>query len=211
VCLEKSPKGTDKYAQQKTGPWKVYAKWFTISCQGKGTVKAIFENINQMQTTGIIGKYAIGGAVGATFYLEPSATLDVDIFVTFPMESGQVLLTLTLIYDYLQARGGKLEGECIVVDGWPVQFLPPADALDREAVTEAIETDVEGVRTCVMSAEHLVAIALRTGRLKDHNRVLQFIEQKAVDENKMHTILQRHDLVSKWEQFQRRYLGGGHE
>jgi hypothetical protein len=127
------------------------------------------------------------------------------------MEPGQVLLSLTPIYDYLRARGGKLEGEYIVVDGWPVQFLAPADALDREAVTEAIETDVEGVRTWVMSAEHLVAIALRTGRLKDHNRVLQFIEQKAVDENKLHTILQRHGLVSKWEQFERRYLGGAHE
>jgi len=92
-------------------------------------VKAIFENINQMQITGIIGKYAIGGAVGATFYLEPSSTLDVDIFVTLPTQPGQVLLSLTPIYDYLLARGGTLEGEYIVVDGWPVQFLPPADSL----------------------------------------------------------------------------------
>ena len=29
-----------------------------------------------MQADGVIGKYAIGGAVGATFYLEPAATLD---------------------------------------------------------------------------------------------------------------------------------------
>jgi len=174
-------------------------------------VKAIFENINQMQITGIIGKYAIGGAVGATFYLEPSSTLDVDIFVTLPTQPGQVLLSLTPIYDYILARGGTLEGEYIVVDGWPVQFLPPADSLDREAVTEAIETDVEGVRTWVMSAEHLVAIALRTGRPKDHNRILQFIEQNAMDEDKLHSILQRHGLVSKWEQFERRYLGGTHE
>jgi hypothetical protein len=35
-----------------------------------------------MQAEGVIGKYAIGGAVGATFYLEPSATLDVQIFVS---------------------------------------------------------------------------------------------------------------------------------
>ena len=174
-------------------------------------MKAIFENINQMQTAGIIGKYAIGGAVGATFYLEPSATLDVDIFVTLPTRPGQVLLSLTPIYDYLLARGGTLEGEHIVLDGWPVQFLPPADSLDLEAVTEAIETDVEGVRTCVMSAEHLVAIALRTGRPKDHNRILQFIGQNAMDDDKLHSVLQRHNLISKWEQFERRYLGGAHE
>src|SRR5258706_10672269 len=47
-------------------------------------VKATIQAINQMQADGVIGKYAIGGAVGATFYLEPAATLDVDIFVTLP-------------------------------------------------------------------------------------------------------------------------------
>lgn len=31
------------------------------------------EVINRMQADGIIGRYAIGGAVGATFYLEPVA------------------------------------------------------------------------------------------------------------------------------------------
>jgi hypothetical protein len=74
-------------------------------------VKDIFEKINDMQAAGVIGKYAIGCAVGATFYLEPSATLDVDIFATLPARSGQLLISLGRIYDYLQARGGKLEGE----------------------------------------------------------------------------------------------------
>lgn len=46
-------------------------------------MKRTLEMINRLRADGVIGKYAIGGAVGATFYLEPSATLDVDIFVTF--------------------------------------------------------------------------------------------------------------------------------
>jgi hypothetical protein len=37
--------------------------------------------IEQLHATGVIGPYAVGGAVGAAFYLEPVATLDVDIFV----------------------------------------------------------------------------------------------------------------------------------
>ena len=45
-------------------------------------MKATIESINQMLADGIIGKYAVGGAVGAWFYLEPAATLDGDIFVT---------------------------------------------------------------------------------------------------------------------------------
>jgi hypothetical protein len=55
--------------------------WFTILA-GHEAVKATIESINQMLADGIIGKYAVGGAVGAWFYLEPAATLDVDIFVT---------------------------------------------------------------------------------------------------------------------------------
>jgi hypothetical protein len=43
-------------------------------------IREAIATINQMQSDGIIGRYAIGGAVGATFYLEPIATLDVDIF-----------------------------------------------------------------------------------------------------------------------------------
>lgn len=46
-------------------------------------MKATLAVISQMQSDGVIGKYAIGGAVGATFYLEPAATLDIDIFVSF--------------------------------------------------------------------------------------------------------------------------------
>jgi hypothetical protein len=174
-------------------------------------VRAIFDLINQMQAASIIGKYAIGGAVGATFYLEPSATLDVDIFVTLPTGPSQALLTLTPLYAFLQSRGGREEGEHIVIDGWPVQFLPAADALDEEALAEAVETEVEGVRTWVMSAEHLAAIALRTGRPKDHNRVLQFLEQNSLDEARLQGILQRHGLSVKWERFQQKYLGDAHE
>ena len=37
--------------------------------------------VNQMVADGVIERYAIGGAVGATFYLEPVSTLDVDIFL----------------------------------------------------------------------------------------------------------------------------------
>ena len=36
--------------------------------------------IEQLHADGVIGPYAIGGAVAAAFYLEPDATLDVDVF-----------------------------------------------------------------------------------------------------------------------------------
>jgi hypothetical protein len=39
--------------------------------------------LNDMVSAGIIQKYAIGGAMGATFYTEPFTTFDLDIFVMF--------------------------------------------------------------------------------------------------------------------------------
>lgn len=169
-------------------------------------MKATLEMINQMQADGVIGKYAIGGAVGATFYLEPSATADVDIFVTLPTAPRSPLLSLGPIYDYLKARGCRVEGERIVIGEWPVQFLPPHGALEQEALDEAVQTDVEGAPTWVLGAEHLVAIALQTGRAKDYARIVQFLEQDAVDADRLNRILMRHGLVSRWEKFERKYL-----
>jgi hypothetical protein len=179
--------------------------------QGRQTVKATLEAINRMQADGVIGKYAIGGAVGATLYLEPAATLDVDIFVTLPTAPGSLLLSLAPLYDYLKSRGGTVKDEHIVIGGWPVQFLPPKNELEREAVAESVPATVEGVTTWVMSAEHLVAIALCTGRSKDHIRILQFIEQDAVDRGKLQGILERHGLTPKWKRFERKYLEGTDE
>jgi len=174
-------------------------------------MKATLEAINQMQADGVIGKYAIGGAVGATLYLEPAATLDVDIFVTLPTAPSGLLLSLAPIYDYLRAHGGTVQGEYIVVGGWPVQFLPACDELDQEAVEEAVTTTVEGVTTRVMSAEHLLAIALRTGRSKDHLRISQLLRQEAVDLDRLGKILERHGLSSKWRVVKATSLKGDHE
>jgi hypothetical protein len=171
-------------------------------------MKATLDVINRMKADGVIGKYAIGGAVGATFYLEPSATLDIDIFVSLENPQGSLLLTLTPIYDYLTSRGYKAEKEYLVIEGWPVQFLPPSDSLDQEALQQAVETEVEGVPTWVITAEHLVAMALRTARAKDFSRILQFVESGVLDANKLDPILKRHGLLEKWEQFGVKFLGG---
>ncbi len=170
-------------------------------------MKTTLEVINGMQAEGVIGKYAIGGAVGATFYLEPSATLDIDIFVSLNSPEGSPLVTLAPIYDYLTSRGYRADKEYLVIDEWPVQFLPAADALDEEGLEQAVETELEGVRTWVVGAEHLVAISLRTGRAKDFARILQFVEAGVLESHKLDSILMRHGLMEKWEQFGIKFLG----
>jgi hypothetical protein len=170
------------------------------------SVAQVIALINQMKADGVIDRYAVGGAVGATFYLEPVATLDVDIFVAFREEPGQLLISSQPILDYLVARGGVLEGEYIVVAGWPVQFLPPTSPLVEEALAEAVTVDVETIPARVFTAEHLAAIALQTGRAKDKARLLQFIEAGAIQMEVFQSILARHGLVDRWQEFERTFL-----
>ena len=173
------------------------------------SVVRVISVVNQMEADGVVERYAIGGAVGATFYLEPVSTLDVDIFVTFKPQSGQVLVSPRAIFDYLTARGGVVEGEYIVIAGWPVQFLPPTSPLVEEALAEAVTVDVEGTPARVFTAEHLAAIALETGRAKDKARLLQFVEAGAMEAKRFQTILVRHGLVDRWREFERTFLQSG--
>jgi hypothetical protein len=170
-------------------------------------IKNTIAAINQMQADGIIERYAIGGAVGATFYLEPVATLDVDVFVAFQPEPGRLIVSPKPIFDYLKARGGTLEGDYIVVAGWPVQFLPAGNPLIEEALALAVQKDVAGTPARVFSAEHLAAIALQTGRAKDKARLLQFLESGALDPARFQTILSRHGLLESWKGFEKLFLG----
>ena len=102
-------------------------------------MEATLKVLNELEREGVITRYAIGGAVGAIFYMEPFLTYDVDVFVLLPQTAGG-LLTLTPIYEALRKRGCPEEGECILIEGMPVQFLPAYNALLEEALAEARET-----------------------------------------------------------------------
>ncbi|MBM4341673.1 MAG: hypothetical protein FJ110_19275 [Deltaproteobacteria bacterium] len=171
-------------------------------------MRETLEAIHQLRADGVISAYAIGGAVGATFYVEPMATMDIGVFVSFQGAPDDLLIDLSPLYGWAEAHGFETRGEYIVLGGWPVQFLPPSDALDQEALARAVETEVEGVKARVMTAEHLVAIALRVGRAKDCARILQFIEAAALDAAVLEDILARHGLARKWAEFGRRFLEG---
>jgi hypothetical protein len=169
-------------------------------------IKDAIAVINEMQGDGVITSYAVGGAVGATFYLEPVATLDLDVFITFRTEPGKLLASPQPIFDYLKSRGGYMEGEYVVVAGWPIQFLPAAGPLAEEALAQAVEKNVSGQLVRVFSAEHLAALALQTGRAKDKARLLQFIETGALDAGRFQDIILRHGLRENWQRFEKQFL-----
>ena len=160
--------------------------------------------IERLHADGVIGRYAVGGAVGATFYLEPMATVDVDIFVLF--ERAPLIVTLTPIYEACAKLGYQAEGEAIRIEGWPVQFLAATSPLLEEAVKQAARRESDGLTTRVMTAEHLMAIALQTGRAKDHARLVMFVEAAIADMDRLREILGRHALLEAWAKFEKRFL-----
>ena len=128
-------------------------------------MNATLEAINPVQADGVLGQYAIGGAVGATPYLEPAATPGCGHFCDTASAPGVgCSLSRVRLYGYLEALGGRVPDEPIGVGGWPLQFLPPGNDLEREAL--------------------------------------------AVDRAKLPGKLERHGLIPKRKQFERKYFEG---
>jgi hypothetical protein len=166
-------------------------------------MKETLSEINELRAAGAIGQWAIGGAMGAIFYLEPISTYDLDVFVIF--EGSPLILSLEPIYSFMSSRGHRADGDAILVHGWPVQFLPAESDLLREAVERAQVMDFEGVPTRVMLAEYLMAIALQTGRGKDFARLISFVEAKVADERVLVELLGDYHLLDAWHRFQEKY------
>ena len=154
-----------------------------------------------MVTDGVIESYAVAGAIGAMFYIEPFSTKDLDVFVLTPQD--RIIIELPG-WDYLKALGyTEIQNEGIVVEGWPVQFLPATTPLEREAYLNAHILDVEEVPVRVALPEHLVAIMLKVGRPKDIARIRMFLSQDAVDIGALEDVISRQGLVEKWMEFRK--------
>ena len=155
--------------------------------------------LNELESAGLVERYAIGGAMAGFFYAEAVVTEDLDAFVLLKTSGG--LISLTPIYDFLKQRGATEEREHLWLAGTLVQLIPTFDALTEEAVREAVEKTIGQTKTRVMRVEHLIVIALKTGRAKDHSRISLLLEQAEVDEARLRDILLRHQLQDRWEKY----------
>ncbi|HOK57319.1 MAG TPA: hypothetical protein PKV21_05145 [bacterium] len=151
--------------------------------------------INELKKKGLINDYAIGGGIGALFYIEPFLTYDLDIFVVLKEEPDKVIIDLSNIYNYLQSKGYKWKGEHILIEGVPVQFIV-ADELEEEGIKNAKKVRYKGIPTKVLSPEYLIAIFLRTGRKKDIEKVERFFEETKINKRKLRNILKKFNI--KW-------------
>ena len=164
-------------------------------------MKKALQALNGLEREGVLGRYAIGGAMGATFYVEPFTTFDLDVFVVLPEAGG--LVTLAPLYRELAKRGYPAREECVMVEGIPVQFLPAGTPLLAEALAQARDVPYEDVTTRVFGPEHLVAVAVQAGRAKDRQRVQMFLDAGVLDRARLDDVLKRHGLLEKFTRWTR--------
>ena len=175
-----------------------------------GLIQA-FRVLNKMVEDKILSTYAISGAVAALNYIEPTMTYDLDVLIPLDdstMRGDSGLATLAPIFSYLREAGyTEFRQEGLLVEGWPVQFIPVAHALDAErlndALTIAVESESSGtpITIRVLRPEHLVATALRIDRPKDRIRITQFLEEGSVNLDILRRVLDRHGLGDAWSNF----------
>jgi len=162
-------------------------------------VQTALKALNHLVADGVIENYAIGGAMGASFYLPAMQTEDVDAFVFLPAASTSSLISLTPVYEALKAQGGVVEREYVRLGDWPVQILTDATPLIGEAIRDAITVDFDGIPTRVFRPEHLCAVALETGRAKDYARVALFLELEEVSRSSLTEVMARYGLLKRLE------------
>ena len=163
--------------------------------------------VNTMVEKGIIRGYAIGGGMAAAYYGEPTLTYDLDLFVYFTSEDDDLRL-LEPVYKYLIDLGYEAVDEGIMIEGIMVQFLPPYNALIKDALDNAASVMYNETETKFISLEHLIAVMIQTSRPKDKLRLLNLLaimkdpdSNANPDYNELDKILSDHDLKEKWDDF----------
>ncbi len=167
-------------------------------------MKDVAQILNQMVSEGVIRDYAVFGAMAQMRYTDAVATMDADILVS--VLDPERIDVLSPIYAFCRTRDLEPEGECVRVGAWPVQFVPTFNSLTQEALEHAEDAEIDGAPIKVISADYLAAIALETGRAKDHARILALKEAGALDLNHVEAIAVSHDLRPAWKNFTEKYL-----
>ena len=139
------------------------------------------ETLNGLKRKGIIKDYTIGDGYAVNYYLEPSYTYDLDIFVLLDSDDDYHAL-----YRYFREAGNKIENIYIMIGDLPVQFLPSfISPLFAEAIKKARRITVGRLPSKVVRVEHLIALLLAAFRPKGKINIISLLElagRKVLDE-----------------------------
>ena len=161
--------------------------------------------IENAQNEGVFTAYAIGGGIAALFYIEPIATFDLDIFGILP-EQSSLLVSLSPIYSWFEKHGYHPDKKQVIIEGIAVQIIPVYNDLVKEGVINAEKKKYGKIITRVLGPEYMIAIMLQTFRPKDRDRLIRFLEETEIDDNRLDDILSRFNLKNNFEAFKERYF-----
>lgn len=157
-------------------------------------MKKVFQVLNRLAREGVIGDYAIGGAIATMFYTESFPTKDVDVFVVPEKTEGTGVIHFGGLFRRLKELGyNEFRSQFIMIEGFPVDFVVP-DELIEEGMRHSEEMRYEGVTVRVLPAEYLAAIALRVRRPQDIQKVRLLRDSGRLDERKFTSIIKRHGV-----------------
>jgi len=142
-------------------------------------------------------------------WTEPFFTQFLDIFIVLEKEADEKgLIILLPIYEYLKRKGYLWKDRWVMIEGIPVDIFP-ADALEKEAIDHAQETEYEEEKTKVIIPEYLIALFLRAGREKDWRKIGMLLEQCQINRETLSAILAKYRLIEKFRSFEEGNYGRG--
>jgi hypothetical protein len=159
-----------------------------------------------MRDERIVESYAIGGGIAAMYYIDPVSTFDLDVFVILPNDSGG-LISLDPIYSWLKKHGYMPAREQVIIEGVPVQFIPIYNELIKDAVRNALQKNYGVSPALIVGPEYLMAIMVQTGRPKDRDRCIKFMEETKISETVLSAILEKHHLSDAFLELKRNNYG----
>ena len=159
----------------------------------------VIRALDEMVKDDVITDHVIGGATALLYFSEPTFTEDIDVFVYLKHQGSGTIVDLSPLYEYLTSKKGyRHDGDYILVEGFPVQFIVPYDALSEEAFSKAAVVSLAGNRMKIFDIEYLIAIMLQLGKRKYRERLRILIEDKPFDDAKLVDVLTRFGLLEKW-------------
>ena len=140
-----------------------------------------------MKRRRVIPDYVLIGAIGATAYMEPVATEDLDIIVD--AETDEEFMRV------FRNVGGCAEGQQgmhHMLGGIPVQIFPSGTKpLYRDTLERARSIRLGNLRVKVASTEHLIVLGVEAFRQKDQRRIQHLLQ--AADRTKLKALLGNFD------------------
>jgi len=146
----------------------------------------VLVELNDLKETGIINDYAIGGGYASIYHGVPYTTFDLDVLLVLNSDED-----FHKLWDYYLQKGNKISQLYIYIAGMPVQFLPNINPLFNEAVTEAMQLELNGVSGKVVTVEYLIVLLLTSFRVKDRIKIAELIKDANII--KLKEILRRFD------------------